>query len=349
MGVVEFRHIQKMSSSLGVAVFALLPFMINLGLIGAGIVLWRSRFNGDDILRVAGWVVLGMTVIGLLATWTITHQNIRGRPFAHAPFVTVNNLSAGGVIGFVIGWYDILRRRHWQQVETERARIKFLHSSLRHNVLNGLTVILGNVEFLEAHVDETATELESIRNRGQELKRFAEATSALMQNFHEVSDISLRPLVLSDTLTEEIEKAREQFDHAEFTVECPADIYIEGDDFVAELISNLLSNAVLHNDKPTPEVSVTARRADDTVVVRVADNGQGIPDEEKARMLEWNVKGVDSAGAGLGLAIANTVAERYDGTLWIEDNDPEGTVVNVELPVASHNASAASPEDIPTT
>jgi signal transduction histidine kinase len=82
------------------------------------------------------------------------------------------------------------------------------------------------------------------------------------------------------------------------------------------------------------------------VIVRVADNGPGIPDEEKDRVLEWNVKGADSPGTGLGLAIANTVAERYGGTLWIEDNDPGGTVMNVELPLTSRTDPDAHRDEI---
>jgi hypothetical protein len=55
---------------------------------------------------------------------------------------------------------------------------------LRHNVLNGLNIILGNVDLLEAQLDDTDTsQLETIRNRGEELTRFTEATKASMENF----------------------------------------------------------------------------------------------------------------------------------------------------------------------
>jgi signal transduction histidine kinase len=322
-----------MSSSLCIAAFARLPLPIIVVLVGAGVVLWRSKFEGREALRIAGWVVLVMTTIGLLAVWIITHQNIRGRSFVHAPFVLVNNLSAGGLIGFLIGWYDVLRLRYQNQAETERARLEFLHGSLRHNVLNGLNIILGTVHGLDGKVDAAHDDaLETIRKRGEELTRFTEATNALMANFLDRPDTYTRPIDLSATLTEEVEKARTQYDHAEFSMEVPDDVYIEGDDFVAELFWNLLSNAVVHNDKPTPVVSVTSHRTDEAVVVRVADNGPGIVDGEKERVLKWNVKGVDSPGTGLGLSIANTVAGRYGGTLWIEDNEPEGTALHVKLP-----------------
>lgn len=336
LGLIEIVHIQEMSSTIGIAVFALLPFLINLVLIGAGIFLWRSQFEGKEMLRVAGWVVLGMVVMGLLATWTITHQNIRGHPFDHTQFVTVNNLSAGGLVGFVIGWYDALSSRYQNEVETERARLEFLHSSLRHNVLNGLNIILGNAELIEDRDEDVNNDqLEEIRHRGEDLVRFTEATNALMENFLGRPDMITRPINLSDTLMEEVEAAREQYKQAEFSLDVPEDLYIEGDDFISELVGNLLSNAVEHNDKPTPKVSITACRFDDTVRVQVADNGPGIPGEKKERMLEWNVKGAESSGTGLGLPIANTVVDRYGGSLWIDDNEPRGTEVKVELPVAS--------------
>lgn len=336
MAIVELQHIQKMSSTLGIATFALLPFVINLGLIGAAIVLWRSQFFGREILRIAAWVLVGMVVIGLLATWTITHQNIRGRPFAHTPFVTVNNLSADGLIGFLMGWYDGHRRHHQHQVETERARLEFLHSSLRHNLLNGLTIIQGNADLLDEKFENDATpRLEQIHARAKELTKFANATDALLSNFRDTTDTSTRPINLTTVLTEELSKIRKQFTEAEFTVDVPNEVFVTGDDFLAELVSNLLRNAVEHNDKSTPVVSISARQSNGSVVLTVADNGPGIADNRKERVLEWNVKGSESGGTGLGLAIANTVVERYDGMLWIEDNQPEGTAVKAELPSAT--------------
>lgn len=333
MGAVELRHMQKMSTSVGIAVFAILPFLVNIGLFVGIYLAWRGRFDGHEILRIAGWVAVGSVALGLLATWTITHQNIRGRPFAHAPFVTVNNMSAGGMIGFLIGWYHTLNRRHRDAVEAERAKLEFLNRTLRHNLLNGLNVIHGNADLLADSVDESSQQqLARIRSRAEELTRFTEATRALMGNFLDHGETDFTELDLGAVLTREVEIAREDFDDAAFSSDLPGEMSVMGDEYVPELFRNLLGNAVQHNDKPVPEVSVTATERDGTYLVSVADNGPGIPDAEKDQVLEWNVRGTESAGSGLGLAIANTLADRYGGTLWIEDNEPTGTVVNVELP-----------------
>lgn len=47
MGLIELQHIQKMSSDFGIALFAVLPFFSDLGLIIAGVGLWRLAFGGN--------------------------------------------------------------------------------------------------------------------------------------------------------------------------------------------------------------------------------------------------------------------------------------------------------------
>ncbi len=335
LGVMEIRHIQEMSSTAGTTLFALLPFLINIGLLVAGYVLWKSHFEGDEILHVAGWIVAGTVVLGLLAVWTITHQNIRGRPFAHGPFVTVNNMSVGGLMGFVLGWYRVNSRRHQRDIEDERARIEFLNRLLRHNILNGMQIIRGYANQLDEHVAESGQPyLTIIRDRSDEIVRFVDGVRSSGISTLDQSGDSHYPVNLSAVLETEVESARDDFEQAEFSLSVSDDACVLADDFVNDLFKDLLSNAVHHNQTDTPSVTVTTDVAEETVVVTVADNGPGIPDDEKEQVLDWNVTGSDSSGTGVGLAIAATLAERYEGTLWLEDNEPEGTRVNVELPRA---------------
>jgi hypothetical protein len=92
-----------MSSVAEVFAFAFLPFVINLGVVAFGLGLWRSALDDNAVLRIAEWMLVGMATLGIMATWTITHQNVRGHPFMHGMFVTVNNLSAGALVGLVVG------------------------------------------------------------------------------------------------------------------------------------------------------------------------------------------------------------------------------------------------------
>lgn len=77
------------------------------------------------------------------------------------------------------------------------------------------------------------------------------------------------------------------------------------------------------------DVDVTA--TDATVVVRIADDGPGIPDSRKREVFGRGEKGLESPGSGLGLYLVDNLVETYGGRGWIEDNEPKGSVFCVEL------------------
>ncbi len=201
-------------------------------------------------------------------------------------------------------------------------------------MLNGLNVILGEATVLADQTNGEATEhVEAIQDRSRELTRFTEATKTLIENFVGYSLDDPSHIRLREILEKSVQRTQTEFPEATISVGTLPDVEFEGDDLAPELFSNLLENAVVHNDTE-PSVEVSANRVGETVVVRVADNGPGIPDDRKDAVRDWNERGVDSSGTGLGLSIAETVANRYGGRLWIEDNEPRGTVVCVELPIA---------------
>ena len=93
-----------------------------------------------------------------------------------------------------------------------------------------------------------------------------------------------------------------------------------------EAILNLVSNAYfamreksLESRGFAPELSVSTRRIDDTVEIRVRDNGPGIPDDIVGRIFNPFFSTRDGAvGAGLGLPLAADVARRYGGDLSVD-------------------------------
>lgn len=105
-----------------------------------------------------------------------------------------------------------------------------------------------------------------------------------------------------------------------------------------ELVSNLVDNAI----KYTPmggHVTVGIVPDDmhpERVLLRVQDDGQGIPEEARSRVFErfYRVLGTNAEGSGLGLSIAREVAELHGGTIAIKDNpDHVGIQIVVELPL----------------
>jgi signal transduction histidine kinase len=93
---------------------------------------------------------------------------------------------------------------------------------------------------------------------------------------------------------------------------------------------NLLDNAI-DAVEPGGHVAVVATRHHDSVVVKIIDDGPGVPPDLKQRIVEpfFTTKGVGQ-GTGLGLDIAKRLLQRYDGGLDVE-SVPGRTVFEVRL------------------
>jgi heavy metal sensor kinase len=118
----------------------------------------------------------------------------------------------------------------------------------------------------------------------------------------------------------------------------PESPYRGDERLLRQLISNLLDNAV----KFTPEggtVDVMLHQAGASYEITVTDTGCGIPDELQPRVFERffcaDKARVDTnglGGAGLGLAIARSIAELHHGRLTLQHSGPEGSTFCISLP-----------------
>ncbi|MFB6284110.1 MAG: sensor histidine kinase [Halobacteria archaeon] len=106
---------------------------------------------------------------------------------------------------------------------------------------------------------------------------------------------------------------------------------MKANDMVSSVFRNVLKNAVQHNDKDITEIEVTVRETEGEVVVEIADNGPGIPESHREEIFHKTKTGERSEGTGIGLYLVETLVDDYDGEVWIEDNDPEGTIFKIKL------------------
>lgn len=109
-------------------------------------------------------------------------------------------------------------------------------------------------------------------------------------------------------------------------------------DQLHRVLVNLMRNArqAIEADpaRPSPKgsVRVTASADDGDCVIRVADDGPGIPPRISERLFEAFVSGRASGGTGLGLTISRELAENGGGTLRLAETGPSGTVFELRLP-----------------
>lgn len=301
-------------------------------LVYAGYWLASSQFDRRRLWWAGLWTLIGLTGILAIVVLVNSMQFVKGETLSQPTFIQTILLAAGGgaIAGLLIGVSTVRETVEAQRAERQRDTLMFVNELLRHNVLNGMQVVKGNAELLDDHVDEEGQELLGTTNAR------AESMVELVQNVRVLVDSvsrqnTLRPIDLGAVVGRTVSEARGAYPAAEFEVDVPDDVAVRADDLLGAVLENVLSNAVDHNDVETPRVAVEAEATDDTVTVRVSDNGPGIPSSERDSYFEAGRQDESSVGQGLGLYLVKTLVTRYGGDVSLDGNDPRGTTVTFEL------------------
>lgn len=222
------------------------------------------------------------------------------------------------------------RKSYERQLETQRDRLELLNEMVRHDIRNNLQVITSYAELLTDRVAETDREyVDRILTNAEtavELTRTARDISGTMLQ----TDTSTEPIPIRSVLLAQIDEIRTSYTNAVVTIEdqIPS-VAVVADDMLSSVFRNVIKNAIQHNDKDVPEVSVSVNEGDDHVRVTVADNGPGVPDAQKTTIFGKGETGLESEGTGIGLYLVNTLIDRYGGDIQVHDNEPEGTIVTI--------------------
>ncbi len=112
--------------------------------------------------------------------------------------------------------------------------------------------------------------------------------------------------------------------------------HILGDkNHLIRVFNNLVINAIqaIPSDRQG-QIHVSLIRQGDSAVIKISDNGGGIPPEIRERVFEPNFT-TKTSGSGLGLAICKKIIEAHDGTIRFETRENEGTDFFVEMPITA--------------
>jgi len=102
------------------------------------------------------------------------------------------------------------------------------------------------------------------------------------------------------------------------------------------MVCNLIGNAIKYSD-PGTLVRCMLEREEAVICCRISDQGHGIAPEDLDAIFRpfRRSRGVEGAGAGLGLAVVRTVVQRHGGTIGVESKLGEGTTFTLRLPIAA--------------
>ena len=226
--------------------------------------------------------------------------------------------------------------------KNEQLRANLLRS-ISHDLRTPLTSISGNASNLisNGNVIDNATKnqiYEDIYSDSLWLINLVENLLAVTRLEEGRMNINLTTELVGDVIAEALKHIHTKSEKQKITVIQQDDLLLAKMDarLIVQVLINLLDNAVKYTPSDS-QITITAKRNGEMVCVSVADNGHGIPDEQKSRVFDMfytgSTKIADSRRSiGLGLSLCKSIINAHGGEITVTDNTPHGAIFTFTLP-----------------
>lgn len=309
----------------------------------------KVAINVDDLIKLTGWLlivtllinfvisIIALPIIHRLAKrWTRPLTGLDNEIDAITP--QSDRLQTLAVpqqpleVRKVAQSFNQLLERQYRIMQREKEFI----ANASHELKTPLAGILGHVNLIRRHGDKHPELIgKSLKYIDQEAQRMSQLINELLileghQN-KKLTEINLSKIIFAEV--ESLQGAYQQ----KFITDLNPNIsyWITKGDFQS-LVHNLLENAAKYS--PTDStIDVQLTTDDRHIILRVADQGQGIAKENRQKVFERFYREDEShsnkvTGSGIGLSIVKMIIEKYHGKITIRDNEPVGTIFTVYLP-----------------
>ncbi|APX03132.1 sensor histidine kinase [Arthrobacter sp. QXT-31] len=240
----------------------------------------------------------------------------------------------GGFSGAVIVFSDVTGL-----VEALSAKEELI-SNVSHEFRSPLMSLVGNVDLVldeaEALSPESVHRLEVVQRNAE---RLLSLVSELLVSASAVLAVHPRRTDLAGLIENSIGSVQAQADasNVSLATDVPAPLWAHADPLrISQALDNLVSNAIKYSPDGG-KVTVSARRRDSWVQLKVQDTGMGISEEETSRIFtrffrSQAARQAAIPGVGLGLSITKTIVERHGGDISCDSKPGVGTTFTLTLP-----------------
>lgn len=225
---------------------------------------------------------------------------------------------------------------------SERARVSEFQERfigvLGHDLRNPLGALAMGIDLLRREVPEEQKALDRMRSSAQRMARMIDQLLDLTRTrLGGGIELTRQEVDLKKLTIDLVDELRTQSPGAVITIEADGDLVGRWDaDRLAQVISNLVSNALHHGDSSKP-IRVTLEGHGAEVVFRVHNEGPSIPVAlqrvlfDPFRRGERQSNSSKTAGVGLGLFISREIVETHGGSISVDSTTEEGTTFRFSL------------------
>ncbi|BCZ44401.1 two-component sensor histidine kinase [Clostridium gelidum] len=217
---------------------------------------------------------------------------------------------------------------------------KRLTSDMAHELRTPLTTLKTHVEaFIDGIWEPTTERFETFNEEIERLTKMVDNLRDLAKL--EQSNISLNKSKINISI--ELEKIIDTFkplyikeNYELISTITPEITAIMDKDKFKQIINNLLSNSYKYLN-PNGKVEVILREKNQNIIIKVSDNGIGIPEKDMTYIFERFYRSdlsrnKNTGGSGIGLTITKAFVEAHGGKIYLESKINDGTTVTVEFP-----------------
>ncbi|MFY9869864.1 MAG: HAMP domain-containing sensor histidine kinase [Candidatus Nitrosopolaris sp.] len=326
----------------------------------------RPIYNADIDVRYTEQTSGTMATILVLdrkASLVVELRDNSKSTFDEAIGLSTYSNSRAGVLSYVAIFENLwMLTELYKQVKEANERLT-LHDKMQQEFINvaahelrtpiqPILTMTGLLHSKKGHVSSQQMDdsLEMIHRNAQRLKRLAEdildvtkiETQSLILNKER---LNLNEIVQS-TIKDVKNQIQDRVGEAQILYESKVNdtIFIEADRYrVAQLVTNLLSNALKFVKRYDGLVTISIEKKEDVIggsrqevaLVTIKDNGAGIDADIFPRLFE-KFASKSFKGTGLGLFICRSIVEAHGGRIWAENNTEKGATFHFTLPIVQH-------------
>ena len=233
-----------------------------------------------------------------------------------------------------------------------------LIAGISHDLRTPLTAIMAYLEGIEKGVAATEEQREKyirvIKDKAQNLNHIIEQLFLFSKLETSEFPIHARPVPIGEVIAEMTAGFTEEYAQKGLAIqtEIPEAGVLANVDIplLRNVMVNILENSANYKTAETGGVLVSVKREDAAALIRLADNGPGIPGEAFKKLFDVFYRADSSRGtkgSGLGLAISAKIIERMNGTIGAEATPGGGLTILIRLPVLAEPEGPGGKEAAP--
>ena len=223
------------------------------------------------------------------------------------------------------------------ELEEKNKELTQFSYMVSHDLKNPLWGIGGLLDCINEELHDTSDETQEYLELAKEKVHHMENLISGLLSYSKAGTEKLAPEKINLTgLAEEVLRNTHIPENFVITVQPTLPEVVGYKILLQQVFANLLSNAIKHNDKEQGEVSVSSKTENDIHIIKISDNGPGVPDNLKERIFDIFQTGVikmSPDNSGIGLSIVRKLVNLHGGETWVENGVNGGSVFCYSLPI----------------